>query len=242
MGILSHHLVQSGFTGERDGLGSVFGGVVSEHFEPREMTRDLGARFEVARNYFKKHACCRHCHPALDALEEIFGRLRGGRVSVDRIATVEVKTYSLAAQLHEQNPRNSFAARFSIPFCMATYLVHSNAGVRSFNPENLKDPTIKGLCQKVSVAEDPEFTLMLPAKRPARVRVTLLNGEVFEGQSWVAKGDSEFPYTHEEKRSKFIELVGPIWSHQNAQDIYSKIMNLDRLQDLDQITGQPIRQ
>ena len=63
MGILAHHLVQSGFTGERDGLGNFFGNVVSYTFVPEKMTGDLGKRFEIACTYFTSQSY-RSRHPA----------------------------------------------------------------------------------------------------------------------------------------------------------------------------------
>ena len=68
MGHLAYQLFMAGFTGERDGIGSVFGGVVSSNFDVEAALESIGIRFEVNRNYFKLHACCRYNHAALDAL------------------------------------------------------------------------------------------------------------------------------------------------------------------------------
>ena len=84
MGVLAHQLVQSGFTGEADGLKTVYGSVVSDTFSPEVMTDELGTRFEIARNYFKMHACCRYNHGTLDALEKILAQrpIKAGDVEV----------------------------------------------------------------------------------------------------------------------------------------------------------------
>ena len=71
MGVLTHDLLEAGFCGEIDGVAHVFGKVVSEHFDRGAMTDGLGERWEVCRNYFKMHSCCRYNHAALDALSEI---------------------------------------------------------------------------------------------------------------------------------------------------------------------------
>ena len=80
---MAHDLVQAGFTGEADGIATVYGSVVAEDFQADEMTRDLGARYEIARNYFKRHACCRYNHGALDALDSIVAAR--GRPLVSRL-------------------------------------------------------------------------------------------------------------------------------------------------------------
>ena len=68
MAHLSYQLLTSGFTGENDGISSVFGNVVSSQFNSEMACEALGERYEVERNYFKLHACCRYNHAALDAL------------------------------------------------------------------------------------------------------------------------------------------------------------------------------
>ena len=236
MGILAHHLVQSGFTGEKDGLRSVFGEVVSESFDPEKMTKNLGKQFEIARNYFKQHACCRHCHPTLDALALIAKQFPGGQIQSDKIAKVEVRTYSMAAQLCDQNPRNAFASKFSIPFCIATYAVHGRAGVNSFKQESFSDPRIRALSGKVTVVEEAGLTSMVPDKRPARVKMFLIDGKVLEAEAFVTRGDAESPYSTEDKKAKYDDLVEPIWGHERAETIYSDIMALDKLVEIRQLT------
>ena len=71
MGILAWQLCQSGFTGEADGLSTIYGSVVSTEFNPEKMIEKLGQRWEIARNYFKIHACCRYNHASLDCVETL---------------------------------------------------------------------------------------------------------------------------------------------------------------------------
>ena len=59
MAHLGLRLYQSGFSGEKDGIRSVFAEVVSAGFDEGKAFDQLGQRFEVCRNYFKLHACCR---------------------------------------------------------------------------------------------------------------------------------------------------------------------------------------
>lgn len=236
MGILAHHLVQSGFTGERDGLTTIFGSVASETFAPEEMTRDLGRRFEIARNYFKRHACCRYNHSTLDAMTTIAAEIPGGGIQPEKVAKVEVMTYSLAAQLSDQNPQNTLAAKFSIPFAVATFIVHGHAGINCFKPESLNNPVIRALAQKVSVIEDLNLTAMMPDRRPARVRLVLTDGKVLEAEAFVNKGDAEDPYSSEEKKGKYYELVGPIWGHELAEKLYNDVMSIEELNNINLLT------
>lgn len=237
MGILTRHLIESGFTGERDGLSTVFGTVVSEVFAMETMTEELGRRFEIVRNYFKRHACCRYNHAALDALDTITSKVPAERIQPEDIAKVEVMTYSLAAQLCDQDPENTLAAKFSIPFAVATFIVHGEADVTGFTQEAVNNPVIRSLAQKVTVVEDPDLTAMMPDRRPSRVRLTLTNGRTLDAEAFINKGDLEDPYDSSELQEKYYELVAPIWGQEVTQKIHSHVMALEELDDINQMTA-----
>ena len=237
MGVLAHNLVQSGFTGEADGLQTVYGSVVSESFDSKMMTEELGKRFEIARNYFKRHACCRYNHGTLDALEEILSQRADHKINPAEIAKVEVKTYSLAAQLCDPNPQNMLAGKFSIPFAVATSIVHGATGIHSFNPEAIQNPIARALAQRVTVVEDPELTAMMPDRRPAKIKVVLKDGSVLEAQTFTNKGDTEDPYSPEELRVKYFELMGRAWNREIAEAVYQDTMRLPELDNIRQLTG-----
>ena len=59
MAHIAYTLFQSGFSGEADGINSVFGSVVSTGFDADKACEGLGQRYEMTRNYFKLYACCR---------------------------------------------------------------------------------------------------------------------------------------------------------------------------------------
>ena len=237
MGILANDLAQSGFTGEADGLGTVYGSVVSDSFDGKAMVEGLGQRFEIARNYFKRHACCRYNHGSLDALENIMARRRDNPIRPEDIEKVEVETYSLAAQLCDQEPTNPLAAKFSIPFAMATFIVHGQAGIECFKPEAVKDPLTRALAGKVSVVEDPKLTAMMPGRRPSRVRLLLSSGEKLEAETWMNKGDFEDPYSAADLEDKYHGLADPIWGRKLAEELRSRVMVFEDVKDVNELTS-----
>ncbi len=236
MGILAHDLVEAGFTGENDGLGNVFGKVVSETFDPSAMTEDLGSRWEIARNYFKGHSCCRYNHASLDALEMILAQRPGG-IRVDEIDRVEVETYSLAVELGDRSPRNTLAGKFSVPFAIATTLINGNSGVASFTWDAIRNDEIQALAKKVEVREDPAMTAKMPDLRPAAVKVTLTDGTALTAATDTNKGDWQDPYTEPELAEKFMTLTTRRWTPAGAQAVHDEIMNLRNAPSLDRLTA-----
>lgn len=229
-GLAAWDLVASGFTGEIDGVRSVYGGVLAEGFRPGEMVAALGTRWEIQRNYFKRHAACRFTHGALDVVARLIAE--HGPVDPAAIARIDVETYVWAAQLDAPAPANMLAAKFSLPFAIATTLVHGEASVPAFRAAALADARIVGLAARVAVNEDPALSAMLPDLRPARVAIHLADGRVLSGETFTNRGDARDPYSPDEVMAKFAELARPVWGETHAERIRTAIETLDEAADL----------
>jgi 2-methylcitrate dehydratase PrpD len=236
IGLMVADFVASGFSGEADGLGTVYGTVIADDWRPELMTEALGERWEIARNYFKRHACCRYNHGALDALARIVAG-EGGRIAPEKIARIDVGTYIWAAQLAGQEPHNMLAAKFSLPFSIATTIVHGAATVEAFREPARLQPITRDLARRVFVREDEAATAKLPALRPAKVTITLTDGRVLEAEALTNRGDTEDPYSEAEVREKFHDLTGPVWGAPHAAAILAKVDALPQLASLDDLNA-----
>jgi 2-methylcitrate dehydratase PrpD len=232
MGILANYLLKSGFTGEADGIGSVYGGVVSDSFNPEAMVEELGSRYEITRNYFKEYACCRYNHSSLDALYKIMSQQKRGRLDPKDIESVRVETYSLAAQLCSKAPENMLAGKFSVPFAIATTIIHGHSGVESFLPDKIERPEIKSLASRVEVEERPELTQMMPSRRPSQVTVRLKDGNTFTETVYISKGDVEDPYSTDELDAKFLSLTAPIYGKRKAKEILERTRRIETFRNI----------
>ena len=223
-GLLALQLAESGFTGERDGPGSLLGQVVSEHFDRDEVVRGLGASWHVMQNYFKLHSCCRYNHGTLDAIDAMAAQ--GALPALGLIDRIEVTSYQLAAELDDPAPRNTLAAKFSVPFAVATRLVHGSSAMASFNWDAVRNPQVLALARKVSVREDPAMTQRLPMERPARVLLHLKDGSTRVGEAGVNRGDETAPYTREELRGKFMDLTRRVWPIAHCAQVLQATLEL----------------
>jgi 2-methylcitrate dehydratase PrpD len=204
----------------------VFGGVVSSSFDQEKACELIGTRFEVTRNYFKLHACCRYNHAALDALWQLMGA-HSALADITMISAIDVSSYCLAAELVDPAPQNVLAGKFSIPFAIATTLVNRSSKVHSFTSDAVANPTILALARKVTVREDPAMSAKLPDLRPATVTITLANGDVLEASVETNRGDWQDPYTPAQIKEKYLSLTTRIWSDEKAEDVFAAIMNMD---------------
>ena len=230
MGLMAWEMTAAGFSGERDGVATVFGRISGQDFKPAAMTEQLGTRWEIARNYFKRHACCRYNHAAMDALEDITAR--HGRIDPARVTSVAIETYGAAAELDSPRPHNALAAKFSLPYATAAFLVRGAADVPAFRSEVIGDPRILDLAARVRVAEDKAMTARLPAERPARVTITLADGSTIAGERRSTRGDADDPYPQSDIEAKFHALAAPAWGADRAAVLAHSVATLDAAADL----------
>ncbi len=234
MGLLALTLVESGFSGECDGLRSVFGSVVSDSFEATRLNEGLGSIWHIQRNYFKRHSCCRYNHGALDALDRLIAAR--GPITADAVARVEVTSYLYAAELNDQSPRNTLAGKFSVPFAIATRLVNGSSGVASFTWDAIRNPAIQALAKRVTVHEDPAMTNRLPEFRPARVEVVLKDGGCLVEEIETNRGDDADPYSRAELRDKFHELSERVYTTATAKALLTELLGLAQAPNLSQLS------
>jgi 2-methylcitrate dehydratase PrpD len=232
-GLLAFDLMRSGFTGETDGIASVFGEVVSTQLDTELLVKNRGADWQIMHNYFKMHSCCRYNHGTLDAIDHLATRATLPHFAL--IEKIEVQTYLYAAELDDLQPRNTLAAKFSVPFAVATRLVNGNSAISSFTWDALNNADVMNLAKKVSVTEDPAMTKLLPQERPAHVKMYFKDGSVLETSAGVNRGDDASPYTRAELKQKFEQLCGRVWSPQKTNKALDAVMQLSSDSDLNQL-------
>ena len=226
-GLLALNLAECGFNGERDGPSSLLGKIISESFQPDAVTQGLGHDWHLMRNYFKLHSCCRYNHGTLDAIDQMAAAKK--LPQVNDIERIEVVTYHLAAELNDPAPINTLAAKFSVPFAVATRLVNHSSALSSFTWDQVRNPAVLALAHKVSVAHDPAMSARLPMERPAKVTIHLKDGSQSVGEAGVNRGDDASPYTRAELRDKFMNLTGRVWPLVHCEKLLQATLDLAHL-------------
>ena len=229
MGLMAARLVECGFTGELDSVSAVYGKVLSDSFDPGRVVAGLGHEWLIAQSYFKLHPAGRYAHSAIDALEALLATVNGGRLDVAQIERIEVRAYMLAAMLAEKNVVSSFGARFSVPFALASILVHGRSGLRSFDDDAVANPQVQALAKRVDLREEPSFTARYPAEQPVDLRIVMRDGTVHTGQCTVTKGEPANPHRPEELTAKFFELGEPVWGKPTTRRLNEGLMKLETI-------------
>lgn len=246
LGILALEMAQSGFTGESNGVQSVYGSVYADapevksripqgpkqSFEPEMVVAGLGAEFLITQGFIKMHACARSIHPALDVIEELIAKSPGGRLDPASIEHIDFLTYISPTTLHNKTPATPFGSKFSLPFAVASLIYHGRGSLTNFDETAFANPVIHALALKIDVAENPAYTAFFPHKQPCDVKVRLKNGTVLEARAEYTKGDPKNPRSAKELTDKFFDVAKLVWDGKHAQRIFDGVMALEKMDDV----------
>ena len=234
-GIMAAQLTLCGFTGLEDGPSDIYSTILGESFDPEAVVADLGVPggYRIQRNYFKLHACCLYNHPVLDGVQTLMAREGFGAEDVERI---KVETPAIATTMADPEPANMLAAKFSLPYAVATAVVHNSTDITAFYPERLSDPETLALSRRVVVVADPEMDLRRYDYPAARVAVSLKDGRTLTEEVTAHHGDTQNPASREELMGKFNLLTQDVLGEEGAARVVETVGYLDALGNIRELT------
>ena len=182
-------------------LGQILG-----EFDPEPLAVPFDERFEILGGYFKRHAACAYTHPPADA---ILALREEGPVDAERIETITVETFAIAAALDRREWPTRLAAMFSIPYVAAVTILDGAFGPDATSRVRREDPVVGDLARRVEVKATDEFEARLPERRGARVTVRMRDGSKRSAEVEQPIGDAAYqPLGWDEIRAKLSDLIG----------------------------------
>ena len=234
-GIMAAQLVLCGFTGLEDGPSDIYNNILGESFHTEAVVRELGVAgaYRIQHNYFKLHACCLYNHPVLDGVQALLGRERFGAGDIDYI---KVEAPALATIMNDPEPVNMLAAKFSLPYAVATAVVHNSTDITAFYPDRLQDPDTLDLSRRVDIISDPAMDLRRYDYPAAKVAISLKDGRTLTENVTAHHGDTENPASREELVGKFNFLVQDVLGDEGSARVVETVGHLDALGNIRELT------
>ncbi len=234
-GILAAHLAHCGFTAVEDGPSDIYGSILGEGFDAEAAAAGLGqGPMRIQQNYFKFHACCLYHHPVLDAVQLA---LAEHSFRADQVEAVEAITPPIVRIMADPEPENMLAAKFSIPYAVASLIARGNTGVTAFYPEEVGNEETRALAKRVKVVPDERMNLRRYDYPAAAVTVRLRDGRTLESSVVSQRGDFSNPAPREELLNKFRVLAGDTWDAERIERIIATVDRLDTLGSISELTG-----
>lgn len=225
-GCAAAYLAQAGFHGPSDALDR------SQRFWPELLTQNLpenpGESHAITQIYFKPHAACRWAHSAIDAILDM--------VAAEQLHPAEVKAIHVAGfyeitRLADPKPQTPIAAQFSIPFCLATALIHGRVSPDELSEEHLHNPATLELARRVHLHVEPELDDLFPAQTAVHLTVQTTRGD-FARSVFYPRGNPENPLTDQELQEKACRLTQDFLGAEQVAALWAVVQGMDAAADV----------
>ena len=206
-GMMAAYLAQDGFTGAAEILEGPQGlaAGMSSDADPARLLDGLGTRWATAETSFKYHACCRHTHPAADALLRVMQT--HGLQAPDLVRVVaHVHQAAIDVLGPVVNPRTVHQSKFSMGTALALVACFGQAGLAEFE-RHFQDDRIRALRDRVEMVLDAEVDGAYPRRWIGKVTVYAADGRVLSGRVDEPKGDPGNALTRDEITAKALRLA-----------------------------------
>ena len=180
-----------------------------------------GEPLAIEANAFKRHACCRFGHTALDILLDLKAEHRLDSGDVDEIVIGMFRDGMFLAEPPElkRRPQTMVDAQFSLHYAAAAAFVHGRASLPEFVEDRLSDLEVLSLAQRIRVEHRPELEKVFPACYPSEVELRTKAGTVIRASRTSTVGDSTTPLSDEQLHSKFATLASAVLSKEQIEDV-----------------------
>jgi 2-methylcitrate dehydratase PrpD len=240
-GVLSALLAQRGVTGFEhpiEGEAGLFSLYSRGNYDPLALTDGLGQSFEGANVSFKPWPSCRGTHAYVDAVLQILETdgLRASEVEGIRLIVSPLNRMLCEPLESKQRPATAIDAKFSLPFVVATVLVHGRVKLDDFAPAALADQEVLEMARRVAYEVDSGLT---PEKAVRGfVQIDTKNGTLSRGVD-LPYGHPQHPLSQEALVSKFMDCARHSArgiSQRSLEEVVEMIANLEQVEDIGQIT------
>ena len=206
-GLMAAYLAEDGFTGAAqifEGPQGMAAGMSSDA-DPAKLTDGLGRRWATAETSFKYHACCRHTHPAADALLQV---MQAHQLQPTDLARVVAHVHQGAIDVlgPVREPSTVHQSKFSMGTTLALAARFGHAGLSEFE-QHFLDESTRALCDRVEMVLDAEVDAAYPQRWIGKVTVSTTDGRVLHGRVDEPKGDPGNTLSRDEITAKALRLA-----------------------------------
>jgi 2-methylcitrate dehydratase PrpD len=206
-GLMAAYLAKDGFTGAAqifEGPQGMAAGMSSDA-NPARLTDGLGTRWATAETSFKYHACCRHTHPAADALLQVMQLHALQPQDLARVVT-HVHQGAIDVLGPVRHPTTVHQSKFSMGTVLALVARFGHAGLTEF-AQHFQDQVTEQIRDRVEMVLDVEVDSAYPQRWIGKVTVHTTDGRVLQGRVDEPKGDPGNTLSRDEITAKALRLA-----------------------------------
>jgi 2-methylcitrate dehydratase PrpD len=202
--------------------------------DPGQLVDHLGDDYRITRVGFKLYPAAAPISSTIDAAIRLHDKHHIAPEDIDKIV---VHSHRLEMTNHNwPDPDKRLAALRSNQYCVVRGLLQGRVPPADFNDDNLNEPRVRSLMQRVQIELDEELDAAVPRLFGSRVAVHTLDGHVYEETARCAKGMVDDPLSDDELLAKFFEMTEAVIPKDRAEAIVGRVWELEKAADVDQLT------
>jgi 2-methylcitrate dehydratase PrpD len=196
---------------------------------------ELGRTWQSLEIALKAYPACHFIHACIDAAAAASERL--GMPDAASIERVDVRLPSTGVRMtldpleSKSQPRTPYDAKFSLPFSVASHLVHGRLDVMSYAPSAIGDERVLALARRFAYRE--WSVAEAPAPFAGEVRLGLDDGRAEHVRVDHPRGAPANPMSRSDIRSKFAANAGTALDAARAHRFADE---LERLEEIASVT------
>jgi 2-methylcitrate dehydratase PrpD len=231
-GLMSALMAQHGYTASARALEAPRGlaQTFSAKCDWREITDQLGQRFEISFNTYKPFACGIVIHPAIDGCVQL---RNAHALRAEEIEQVDINVHSLVLELTgKKAPRTGLEAKFSVYHACAAGIVFGQAGEGEFSDAIVARPDVIALRDRIRASVDDNI-----GEASADIAVTCKDGRKLHVFVEHAIGSMQRPMSDDALCAKFHGLVDPVLGAPRAGLLIEACLAMGRAPDVRALTA-----
>jgi 2-methylcitrate dehydratase PrpD len=196
-----------GFDSPLEGKAGFYQLFADGRYDTRDLLDELGARNWIEQLSFKQWPCCRGTHAYIEIAQSLRQRHGFSHNDVAAIQIVGGEVQQMLCEPYEQKraPQTVIDAKFSLPFTIATALMHAEVTLVSFTGATLRDEQLLALARRASFELRPDWGR--DRADAGELRITLNDGRELQAAVAHALGNPSRPLSDAALRAKFIDCA-----------------------------------
>ncbi len=236
-GVYAALMAREGYSGPvevlegKEGLFEVLSNV---RWDADELFKGLGEDFLITNCSYKAFPTEALTHQPISAVLHLRER---NQIDPDKIEEILVETTTRGADIlsdpTKYQPDTKETADHSLPYVVAAAAADGHVLPESFDEQKLFDPKIRALLPKIKVVADKEIDSLFPKVKRARVRIRTTDGQNYQHQTDIAKGDPADPMSDEDLEAKFFANGRKVLPESRLESIIQATKELETVAEIE---------
>lgn len=226
-------LARAGVIGARktyEGRYGLFNSYLGDSWKPNlsACTSDLGVAWEMLEVALKPYPVCHFNHAFIDAALAL---RKAHSIAPEEIESIQALIGKdqigivCEPEANKRRPQNPYDARFSLPFAIATALIHGRLTMDEIADATIHDPRVLDLCDRTTYTIDDKSAY--PRHYSGALVIRMRDGRSLTCREEINRGSSAKPLTQVEVLEKFRQTASRALPAAKVEQTIRDILDLE---------------